>query len=91
MSDVKLSARARRIVAAGQALAGNRWQTALSRASDVSQQPLSFIASGDREVTDDVDRKVAMALIAEADNNRKLASKLDEIAVKILQGLDEGR
>ncbi|MEH2512245.1 hypothetical protein V1291_003599 [Nitrobacteraceae bacterium AZCC 1564] len=91
MSGVKLSPRARRVIAAGQVLAGDRWQTALSRASGVSQQLMSFIASGDREVTDEVDRKVAAALIAEAEKGRKAAGKLEEIAGRILQGMDIGR
>ncbi len=88
----KLSPRARRIVAAGQALAGDRWQSALARASGVSgvsQQLLSFIAAGDREVTDDVDRKVAMTLLAEAGKGRKTAKKLEEIARRILRELEK--
>ena len=88
MADVKLTPRAARIVAAGKALASDRWQSALSRASGVSQAYLSMIASGDRPVTDEVDRKVAEGLLGEADRKRELATKLDDIAGKILRSLD---
>jgi len=89
MPDAKLSPRARRIIAAGQALAGDRWQTALARASGVSQQLLFFISDGARQVTDDVDRKVAAALFAEAEKGRKTAAKLEEIAAKILASMEK--
>ena len=45
MAD-KLSARAKRIVVAGETLAGPRWQSALSRATGISQSLLAMIASG---------------------------------------------
>jgi transcriptional regulator with XRE-family HTH domain len=88
MADVRLSARAKRIVLAGKTMAGPRWQSALSRASGISQSYLAMIASGERPVTDDVERKVAAALLAEADKGRKSADKLDEIAGKILQSME---
>ena len=47
-----------------------------------------MIASGDRPVTDEVDRKVAEGLLGEADRKRGLATKLDDIAGKILRSLD---
>ena len=50
---------------------------------------LSFIIRGDRPVTDDVDRKVAEALLREADRLRKTAAKLGDIAGRILHNLEK--
>jgi transcriptional regulator with XRE-family HTH domain len=91
MAHVKLSARAKCIIVAGETLAGPRWQSALARASGVSQSYLAMIASGDRPVTDDVDRKVAPALAREADRLRVVALKLDDIALRILRSLESDR
>lgn len=91
MAEVKLSARARRIMEAGRLLYGDRWQSALSRASGISQSYLAMIASGERPVTDDVDGKVAHALAREADRLRDVALKLDEIALRILRNMEIGR
>ncbi len=84
MSDIKLSSRARRIVVAGEAMAGTRWQSALSRASGISQSLLAMIASGDRQVTDDVEDKVVEALSREIERLGKTANKLSEIQGRIL-------
>lgn len=87
-----LDTRAKRIVAAGKLLFGDtRWQSTLARLTGLSPALFQKIADGSRAVTDDVDRKVAMALIAEADRGRKTAAKLDEIAGRILQRVDTGR
>jgi hypothetical protein len=90
MADVKLSARAKRIVEAGKTLAGPRWQSALSRATGdaVSQSLLAMIASGERQVTDEVDSKVAYALANEAERLRDVAMKLDKLAVRILRSME---
>jgi hypothetical protein len=48
-----------------------------------------MIASGDRPVTDDVERKVAEGIVREADRLRALALKLDGIALKILQSMQK--
>lgn len=88
MAD-KLNHRAARLVAVGKALAGERWQSALSRASGVSQSYLAMMASGERPVTDEVERKVAEGLLKESDRLRKAAMKLDDIAGRILCSLDK--
>jgi hypothetical protein len=83
MSD-KLHPRAAVIQAAGIALHGERGQTRMAATIGIGKQTLSFIVSGDRAVTDDVDRKVAAGLLKEADRLRKL----DDIAGKILHSLE---
>jgi transcriptional regulator with XRE-family HTH domain len=88
MPDGKLNPRARRIVSVGETLAGDRWQSVLTRASGVSQSYLAMIAAGDRPVTDEVDRKVAEGIAREADRLRTLAVKLDGIALKILRNIE---
>jgi transcriptional regulator with XRE-family HTH domain len=88
MPEDKLSPRARRIVSAGETLAGDRWQSALARTSGISQSYLAMIASGDRPVTEEVDRKVAEGIAREADRLRTLAVKLDGIALKILRNME---
>jgi transcriptional regulator with XRE-family HTH domain len=87
MAD-KPTPRVARIVAGGKALAGERWQSALSRATGVSQSYLAMITTGERPITDEVERKVASGLLKEADRLRKTADKLDDIAGKILHSLE---
>jgi hypothetical protein len=80
----KLSPRAKRIVVAGETLAGPRWQSALSRASGVSQSYLAMISSGDRPVTDEVEDKVVAAIGREIERLGKTTTKLMEIQGRIL-------
>jgi hypothetical protein len=87
--SVKLSPRARRLIDAGEVLAGERWQSALSRAAGVSQSYLAMIATGDRPVTDEVEYKIAAGLMKEADRLRLTAKKLDYIAGTILRNLEK--
>lgn len=87
MAD-KPTPRVARIVAGGKALAGERWQSALSRATGVSQSYLAMITTGERPITDEVERKIAGGLLKEADRLRKTADKLDDIAGKILHSLE---
>ena len=78
-----------RIIAAGKLLYGDtRWQSPMARLTGLSPALIQKISDGSRAVTDDVDRKVAEALIAEAEKSRKSATQLDEIAGKILQALE---
>lgn len=85
----KLSPRAARIVVAGHALAGDRWQSALARAAGVPQSLLAMIAGGEREVTDDAYRKVAEGLAKEADRVRAVGLKLDKMALQMLRELEK--
>lgn len=85
---VKLNPRAARIKSASTALFGERGQTRMAEAIGISKQMLSFLVTGARPVTDDVDRKVAEALLREADRLRGTATKLDDIAGKILRNLE---
>jgi hypothetical protein len=75
-------------LSAGGTLAGDRWQSVLSRDSGVSQSYLAMIAVGDRPVTDEVDRKVAEGIAREADRLRTQAVKPDGIALKILHNME---
>jgi transcriptional regulator with XRE-family HTH domain len=85
----KLSPRAARIKAAAEAAYGPRGLTKLAEAAGLSKQLLSFIAAGDREVTDDVYRRVAEALAKEADRMRAVGLKLDGMALRMLRELGE--
>ncbi|GLH79774.1 hypothetical protein SSBR45G_46830 [Bradyrhizobium sp. SSBR45G] len=89
MSDRKLSSRSARVVAAGEALAGERWQSALARASGVKQQLLAMIASGEREPTDDVYRKVAAGLKKEAVRLARTSGRVHDMADRMLSELGE--
>ncbi|MBR1281302.1 hypothetical protein JQ597_04535 [Bradyrhizobium sp. AUGA SZCCT0177] len=85
--------RAARIVTAGKTLFGpTRWQSAMARLTGLSPALIQKIAAGDdgdrREVTDDVYRKVAMALLKEGDLRRLGAAKVDELARKMLAELE---
>jgi hypothetical protein len=55
----------------------------------LSKQLLSFIAADDREVTDDVYRRVAEALAKEADRMRAVGLKLGGMALRMLRELGE--
>lgn len=85
----KLSPRVARIKAAAVAAFGPRGLTKLAEAAGLSKQLLSFIVGGDREVTDDVYRKIAEALLREADRERAAAKKIDDIAGRMLAELEE--
>lgn len=85
----KLNPRALRLVAIGESFGGERWQSAMSRATGVSQSYLNMIANGERQVGDDVERRIAEGLLKEADRLRKAAAKLDDIAGKMLHRLEK--
>jgi transcriptional regulator with XRE-family HTH domain len=78
----KLSAQARRIVAAGKAAHGDQWQRRLAAAVGVSHQTLSFIAAGERPASDTVARKVAVALA-------KTAAALSKHSEEILANIGD--
>lgn len=78
------TARVARIVAAGEALYGKRWQSAMARSIGVSKQLPSFIVAGDRPVTDDVENRVVEALGREIERLGKTTHKLMEIQGRIL-------
>jgi transcriptional regulator with XRE-family HTH domain len=85
----KLSARAARIKAAAEAAFGPRGLTKLADAAGLSKQLLSFIVAGDREVTDDVYRRLAEALAKEADRLRAIGVKLEKAALQMLREVEE--
>lgn len=74
----KLDTRAARIKAATTALYGERGQTKMAAAIGISKQMLGFIVAGERPVTDDVESKVAAALLHEVVRLRVTAEKLDK-------------
>jgi plasmid maintenance system antidote protein VapI len=78
------AARVARIAAAGEALYGERWQSAMARSIGISKQLMSFILSGYRPLTDDVEDKVVAALGREIDLLGKTTHKLMEIQGRIL-------
>ena len=55
----------------------------------LSKQMLSFIANGEKPVTDDVYRRVAAALAKEADRLKAVAVKLDNLALQMLREMEE--
>lgn len=85
----KLTARASRVVAAGEAAYGARWQSSLARAAGMPQSLLAMIAGGGRTVTDEAYRRVAEGLLKESDRLRKAADKVDEMAGRMLAELDK--
>jgi hypothetical protein len=90
MADpTKRSRRADLICAAGEVSFGMRWQSSLSRTASVPQSLLAMIAGGDREPTDDVIRKVANALLKEAERVRATADKLDKLAGRMFRELKD--
>lgn len=48
----------------------------MATGAGISKQLLSFIAVGERNVTEDVDRRIAEALLREADRQRSAAGRL---------------
>jgi hypothetical protein len=74
---------AARIAAAGEALYGERRQSAMARSIGISKQLLRFIVTGDRQVTDDVEDKVIEAHSREIERLGKTSKKLSEIQGRI--------
>jgi transcriptional regulator with XRE-family HTH domain len=72
----KLTAQARRIVAAGRTAYGDQWQRRLAKLSGVSHQTLSFIAAGERPASDVVAQKVAVALATTAAELQKISREI---------------
>jgi hypothetical protein len=86
----KLSPRATRIVAAGKLLFGDkRWQSPLARLAGLSPALAQKIADGTRDVTDDVQRRVAEALMKESGRLTGAAWKIEEMAGKMLRELEK--
>ena len=48
----------------------------MATGAGISKQLQSFIAAGERNVTEDVDRRIAEALLREADRQRSAAGRL---------------
>lgn len=82
MAEPKLSARAKRIVAAGEILHGDAWRTRFAVTIGISKQLLAFIATGERPVSDDVDSKVSSAIEKEIERLKSDIGKLEEIERK---------
>ena len=83
--------RAARIKSAAALLYGERWQSPLARVTEISQGLLQKLGSevDPRTVTDDVYRRVAMALLSEAAKQRKAADRVEEIAGAMLKELEK--
>lgn len=84
----KLDNRAALIKSATTALYGARGQTKMAASIGISKQMLSFILTGQKPVTDDVVRKVAVAIHRETERMRSTAKKLDRVAGLILLYLE---
>ncbi len=90
MTAGKPDPRVARIKAATTALYGESGgQTKMAASIGISKQMLSFILTGRKPVTDKVEKAVADALLREADRLRKTSKKLDEIAGRILRGMEK--
>jgi hypothetical protein len=87
----KNAARVARIVAAGEAVYGKRWQSAMAQSIGISKQMMSFILTGRRPVTDNVEDQVVEALGREIERLGKTATKLMEIQGRILAARETGR
>ncbi len=86
----KLSKRAARIVDAGRLLNGDtRWQSPMARLCALSPALVQKISDGSRDVTDDVYRKVAEALLKEADRLRKAAGTIEKMAGRMHREMEE--
>ncbi|WP_156526817.1 hypothetical protein [Bradyrhizobium sp.] len=59
----------------------------MAEAIGISKQMMSFIVNGDRVVSDEVEGKVAEALVREAERLRKTADRLEDIAIKMREKL----
>ncbi|OAE99957.1 hypothetical protein AYJ54_32275 [Bradyrhizobium centrolobii] len=85
MAEAKLSARAKRIVAAGKLAYGEtRWQSPLARAAGLSPALLQKIADGSRSVTDEVEDQIVAALLDEVARLERAALKLSALIGRIL-------
>jgi hypothetical protein len=92
MAEVKLSARAKRIVAVGKLVYGDtRWQSPLARAAGLSPALVQKIADGTRAVTDDVEDKVVEALLKEVARLERAALKVSELTGRILADREKVR
>jgi hypothetical protein len=82
-------------VAAGRAKAaarkciGDRRQSPLARAADVSQSTLTKIADGSRGVADDVEHKIIEALLAEVARMEGAALRVSALVGKILDAREK--
>lgn len=76
--------RAARIAWAGRLLYGERWQRALGRELGLSSAQMSYIVSGERRVTTEVEQQLMAVLKRESTRLRKSASELDKI-VKLIE------
>lgn len=69
-------------------LLGEGAATRVAAGADISKQMMSHIVVGRKPASDDVYRRIALALLAEAESGRKAAGKLEEIAGRMLAELD---
>jgi hypothetical protein len=81
----QLSPRALRLIRAGRARWGKRWQTAMAEAMHLSQTYMNLIASGDKPVTDEVEEKLLRALQQERRNLKAVSAELAIIIDEIKQ------
>lgn len=78
----KLSPLARLIIKAGETNYGPEWQRRLADRSGVSQQMLSFIATGAKPASAEVARKVAAAI-------GKTAAALEKLSLEIIANIEK--
>ena len=79
----KLTPAAKRIVAAGKMLHGDRFHSAFAETVGVSKATIRHVDSGLRTPPAGLDEKVAGAIEKEAVRLRAVADKLDEMAAKM--------
>jgi hypothetical protein len=81
----QLSPRAKRLIRAGDALFGDRWHTAMARATGLSQTYITIMASGARPVTDEVEKVLLKTLQQERKRLRAVSSELADIIHEITE------
>lgn len=78
-----LSNRALRLIRAGRARWGKRWQTAMAEAMNLSQTYMNLLALGAKPFTDEVEKKLLQALQQERKKLRGISAELQVIIDEI--------
>jgi hypothetical protein len=90
MAKLSQGQRVKRLVAVGKLVADkDNWQSALAKATGVSQPMLGFIASGDRVLSARIEEKIARGLIKESKKILKRGVEMNLAAQEILDTLEK--
>ena len=90
MAKQTVEQRLKRIAFAGFVLAkSKRYQSALARASGISQQMIAMIASGERPLTPMVEERIGKGLISTAKKMREHAARIEDMGHRILHNMEK--